>query len=83
MMLKRVVMLVASHDVMTAGYMIVFASDSSSVSPYMVCSSYTCGSYADCMNRCEKISSNILSTERAFHPNAVACAPSIINGGKD
>jgi hypothetical protein len=82
-MLKRVVMmmivvLVASHDdVKKAGHMIVSASDSSSVSPYMAYSSYTCGSYADYRSRCAKISSNILSTGRAFHPNAVAYVPSI------
>jgi hypothetical protein len=50
-------------DVTIAGYNIASATDSSSVSPYMAYSSCTCDSYADCMNRCAKISSNILSCE--------------------
>ena len=61
---------------LAAGCSTAFATDSSSVSPYMAYSSCTCDSCAGCMNRCAKISSNISSTGRAFLPNAVACVPS-------
>jgi hypothetical protein len=59
MMLAEVVVV----DVTMAGHNIAFATDSSSVSPCMAYSSCTCDSYAGCMNRYAKISSNILSCE--------------------
>lgn len=52
MMMKLSEVVVVDCVTMAADYNIAFATDSSSVSPYMACSSCTCDSCADYMNRC-------------------------------